>query len=364
MKNEPFFPYLRVQESDPFKRGKFIGESVSEKINGNIEIYKELFKEYADVDWDTVRNKALMYVEPIQDYAPEMIEELKGMAKGSDLDLADLIALNVRTEIMFGFSQSVSGECTSYAVSENKASNQHVIIGQNWDWKPEVQKNSIILEIEQPPYPSLIMIAEAGHLGKIGFNSAGIGLCANLLVSSLDKGEIGVPFHAILRKILNSRNINEAIRAVTLPHRASSGNYLIANDMGTIINLETGPGGNENIFYLGIEEGILGHANNFLVKTHFEDKTLEVLPDSPARANGIKRELAKFAEVSVENIQDALRNHDNFPNSICRHPESVSKIQTIASIIIDLTEKSMAIAPGPPCRNSFTKVYPNFLNQI
>ncbi|WP_019122556.1 C45 family autoproteolytic acyltransferase/hydolase [Brevibacillus massiliensis] len=364
MKKELPFLHLKVQESDPFQRGKFIGERVSDKINGNVEIYKKIFKEYANADWDTVQTKALRFVEPIQEYAPEMIEELKGMAKGSDLDLADLIALNVRTEIMFGFSQGVSAECTACALSKNNTTNQHVIIGQNWDWKTDVQKNTIITEIEQPPYPSIMMIAEAGHLGKIGFNSAGIGLCANLLVSSLDKGEVGVPFHAILRKILNSRTFNEAVRAVTLANRASSGNYLIANDKGTILNLETGPGGKENVYYLGSDEGIFGHANNFLVETDFEDKTLGILPDSPARAKNIKHELSKFAEVSVEHIQDTLRNHDNFPNSICRHSEPINQIQTLASIIMDLTEKSMTIAPGPPCENSFTKVYPDFYKKI
>ncbi|MDQ0219487.1 hypothetical protein ELQ35_17220 [Peribacillus cavernae] len=358
-KESPFF-HLKVQESDPFKRGTFIGERVSDKINGNVEIYKNIFKEYADADWDTVRNKALQFVEPIQDYAPEMVEELKGMAKGSELDLADLMALNVRTEIMFGLTQRVEAECTSYALSKDNVTNQHVIIGQNWDWKTPVQKNTIITEIQQEPYPSIIMVAEAGHLGKIGFNSAGIGLCANLLVSSLDKGEVGVPFHAILRKILNSQTFNEAIRAVTLPYRASSGNFVIANDKGTILDLETGPGGKENIYYLEPTEGILGHANNFIVDTHFEDKTLEILPDSPGRANRIRHELSKFSEVGIDQIQNALRNHDNYPNSICRHLESEGNIQTLASIIMDLTEKSMLVTAGPPCENLFTRVYPQF----
>lgn len=360
MKKELPFLHLKVQESEPFNRGKFIGERVSDKINGNVEIYKMIFKEYANADWDTVRNTALRFVEPIQDYAPEMVEELKGMAKGSDLDLADLIALNVRTEIMYGFSQSLSAECTSFALSKNNVTNQHVVIGQNWDWQADVQKNTIITEIEQESYPSIIMIAEAGHLGKIGFNSAGIGLCANLLVSSLDKGEVGVPFHAILRKILNSRTFNEAVRAVTLPHRAFSGNYVIANDKGTVMNLETGPGGKENVYFLGLDEGTLGHANNFLADIHFQDQTLVIVPDSPIRAENIKHELSKFGEVSIDNIQDALRNHDNYPNSICRHPESTGQIQTLASIIMDLTEKSMIVAAGPPCENAYTKVYPHF----
>ncbi|RFU67510.1 hypothetical protein D0469_14785 [Peribacillus saganii] len=360
MQKEASFLHIKVQESDPFRRGQYIGERVSDKINGNVEIYKKVFMEYANVDWDTVRKTALQYVEPIQNYAPELLEELKGMAKGSDLDLTDLIALNTRSEIMYAYTQRVIPECTSFALSKNNMKNQHVVIGQNWDWKTEVKGNTIIMEIEQSPYPSIIMIAEAGHLCKVGFNSAGIGLCTNMLFSSLDKAEIGVPFHVILRKILNSSTFNEAVRAVTLPHRAFSGNYVIANDKGNVINLETGPGGKENVHFLGLDEGILGHANNFINETHFQDKTLEFLPDSPARASNIKNELSKFPQLSIENIQDALRNHINFPNSICCHEEPVNKIQTIASVIMDLTEKSMTIAPGPVCQNSFTKVFPDF----
>ncbi|RFU64632.1 hypothetical protein D0469_17900 [Peribacillus saganii] len=364
MKEATPFLHLKVKGSDPFERGMFIGEKASDQINGNIKIYKRIFMDYANADWDTVRNKALFFQEPIQNYAPELIEELKGMAAGSGLDLTDLIALNVRTEVMFGLSKKIHAECTSFAVSKNKTINGHILIGQNWDWKTDIQKNTIIMEIEQESLPSILTISEAGHLGKIGFNSAGIGLCTNLLVSSLDKGEVGVPFHIILRKILNSRTLNEAVRAVTLPYRSSSANFLIADDKGTILNLEAGSGGPENVYYLGLDDGVLGHSNNFLVETQFEDKTLEILPDSPNRACNITSVLSKSANVSIENIQEALRNHDNFPNSICRHKESIGEIQTLASIIIDLTDKSLTISSGPPCKNSYSKVYPHFFNNV
>jgi isopenicillin-N N-acyltransferase-like protein len=67
--------------------------------------------------------------------------------------------------------------------------------------------------------------------------------------------------------------------------------------------------------------------------------------------------MAKAGEITVEDFKEVLRDHVNHPNSICRHPDErdteLEHVQTVASIIMNLTQKEVHIASGPPCCNEY-----------
>lgn len=48
-------------------------------------------------------------------------------------------------------------------------------LAQNWDWMEAQKKNPIVLTITQAEKPTIKMVTEAGLIGKIGLNSAGVG---------------------------------------------------------------------------------------------------------------------------------------------------------------------------------------------
>ena len=55
-------------------------------------------------------------------------------------------------------------------------------------------------------------LTEAGILGKIGLNDAGLGVCLNLLSTTADGGRDGTPIHVLLRQMLQScRSVDDAI---------------------------------------------------------------------------------------------------------------------------------------------------------
>jgi len=67
-------------------------------------------------------------------------------------------------------------------------------------------------------------------------------------------------------------------------------------------------------------------------------------------------------EVSVERMKTVLRDHGNRPESICRHCEdqpddapAAVVLETLASVIMDLTEGTLHITEGPPCRSEYTE---------
>jgi isopenicillin-N N-acyltransferase-like protein len=114
-----------------------------------------------------------------------------GIAEGASVVLADIIAINVRTEITFGL---FSDGCTALSWRTDRAS----FLAQNWDWMDAQRENLIQLTIEQSGKPVIKMITEAGLIGKIGLNSAGVGVCLNAIkAKGMDSTRI--PCHLGLR---------------------------------------------------------------------------------------------------------------------------------------------------------------------
>jgi isopenicillin-N N-acyltransferase-like protein len=130
-------------------------------------------------------------------------------------------------------------ECTSFGLLPSVTANAHTFIGQNWDWTPEAGESLIILVVKQEPLPTVVLLTEAGMIGRLGFNSAGIGLMTNTLIT--DQRQMGVPYNIVLRGILNGWTMGDSIGAVLRAERAIAANYLIAASGGEAIDLEAAP---------------------------------------------------------------------------------------------------------------------------
>ena len=70
-------------------------------------------------------------------------------------------------------------ECSSFALLPEGTGDGRVYCGQNWDWRAGTRDTVVMLRIEQPPSPTIVMQTEAGQVGRRGANSAGLGLNAN-----------------------------------------------------------------------------------------------------------------------------------------------------------------------------------------
>lgn len=337
----------------PFDCGQAIGRALRADIHANIADYGAIFLRLKGVDRDKVRRFALSLVPAIEAYAPTLVDEMRGIARGAEAEFADIVALNARTEIMYGLAAS---ECTSIGVLPEVTRNGHTIIGENWDWKAVVAGRTVVLTLEQPELPRVVVFTEAGFVGKIGLNEVGIGVCANLLASSHDRGQLGVPFHVILRAVLAGATMHKAIQAVTLAKRGSSGNYMIGARGGEVVDIEATP---ESFDVLYPQDGIITHSNHFLspllapVDTHRAESTLTFIRHERARRL-IARDRGQIDSASFIRV---LRDHFSVPHAICRHedPAQPPGERTVsgASIIMDLDDGEMLIAAGPPCEHEY-----------
>lgn len=169
----------------------------------------------------------------------DYFDGMRGIAVGASLPLDVVVALNVRYEIIYyqtaalamastGIIAATKDGCTAFAIAPEASASGHLLLGQNWDWIPLVQ--GAMLHTTEPDGLETLAFTEAGIFGgKIGLNTAGLGLAINGITSTRDNWlELNPPFHLRCYQILRSRDLETAVTVITSASRACSANYLIA----------------------------------------------------------------------------------------------------------------------------------------
>jgi isopenicillin-N N-acyltransferase-like protein len=355
------FPQIRV-EGGPRDRGRAYGEQASERVHVSLDAYAQVFEQYAGWDWPRVTAEALRFESAIQEYEPRYLEEMRGLAEGAAVGYEDVLALNVRTEIMFAAKARQAreamrqpSECSAFAVLPGASATGHTLVGQNWDWLLHSFETVVVLEAHQEEGPDFVTVVEAGLLAKTGMNSSGIGIATNALVTDCDDGTPAVPYHVVLRALLDSETISDALVAVQRAPRSSSANYLVAAEDGVAVDIEAAPGDFSRLFLLFPEDGVLLHTNHFRSPAFDgKDVSLWIMPDSPFRLDRLHT-LTREAgpALSSEAFQAVLADHANYPLGLCCHPDERldfnDQSATVASVIMDLDTRTLWLAEGHPC---------------
>jgi isopenicillin-N N-acyltransferase-like protein len=359
------FPHIRVQGT-AYERGRQYGQQARERVRRSVGGYRDVFAFYAGWDWLTVRREAARFEQPIAAFRPSYLEEMQGIADGAGMDVLDVLAINVRTEVMFAAraNQAASSrpvtECSSFAVVPAPGRPGPVLVGQNWDWLPHTAQSVVILEARQTSGPDFVTVVEAGLLAKAGMNSSGLGLATNALVTDSDTGQPGIPYHVALRAILDCATVSDALATLQSGLRSSAANYLIAHRDGSALDVEAAPGDFSQLFTLlpGAGDGVLAHTNHFLSPGFAgKDVSLWVMPDSPIRLARLRSGIAGLSQPgqppSAGLLQRLLADHANYPSAVCAHPDSrahpYDQGTTITSVLMDLQAGQMWLTCGNPC---------------
>ncbi|KAI0484048.1 acyl-coenzyme A:6-aminopenicillanic acid acyl-transferase-domain-containing protein [Xylariaceae sp. FL0804] len=347
----------------PHEIGVTHGVQAKTQIEGSIAFYGKLFRDSSSMEWPEVVQEATRYVAPLEELAPRYMAEIRGIAAGAGLPFLDVVALNVRTEIAFGLFTDTSRDappsdgCTSLGwlttASPSSSSSPRCFLAQNWDWMVEQAANLVVVHVSQPDRPAFAMVTEAGLIGKIGLNAAGVGCCLNA-VRCRGVDPTRLPIHFALRACLEAGSRREAVEAIRKAGGvAGSGHILVAD-------AATGPTGLECthrwVRELPMDEaGRVCHSNHLLLRRCAGDDDVDEPPwldDSPDRLARV-RELtaalaAEAAEPSVEAVLGVLSDTQGFPASINRRQEGGSNAETLFTIVMDLTDRSAQVTFGRP----------------
>jgi isopenicillin-N N-acyltransferase-like protein len=351
-------PHVDVSAADPRERGRQYGEAARERIAVSIDFYRREFESRTGLTWDEVCLRAPAWQPYVEAYAPELLEEVRGVADGSNTRFEEILALNARGELRKGDPLERPEGCTAFSLAQEATGDGHVYCGQNWDWRCGTKDSVVMLRIREPGAPTIVMQVEAGQIGRHGASSAGLGLNANGLDAPFGFGP-GVPQPFIRRRILKSWTVADALNALYASKPALCTNLIFTHRDGYQLDLETTPARHG---VLHAENGVLVHANAFLahVPVQIEETYRPSSVDSLYRAPRLEQALrrargADGTQGTRAAIAAGLADHFGHPNGVCTHPdpEDGARWETVASAIVDLTTGEYLVADGNPCIEPF-----------
>lgn len=113
-----------------------------------------MFQHTSQLSWQDVRDVAREFLPTLSRLTPHLLVEMEGISEGAGLDVADVVALNCRSEIALG---KFSDGCTALCWQKSSKSR---VLSQNWDWTAAVKKNLAMVSIEQVGKPTIYMVTE------------------------------------------------------------------------------------------------------------------------------------------------------------------------------------------------------------
>ncbi len=331
------FPLIEL-EGDHRTIGFNHGKILTERILQTIDFYKKIFKG----DEKTIFKAAKYYKSKISEFNNAYCEEIEAIAEGAEVNPLWIYALNSRTEIL----TMVLNECTAAYFRGSS------ILGQTWDWAEELEDLAVLMKIRYPNNHSILMMTEPGIIGKIGFNSYGVGVCLNFL--SLREKLDGVPVHIILRAILDSKSIHDALSIIRPFKRGKASNILIGDNQGNNVDIEFA--GDEAYFLESTEDFIL-HTNHYL-KNRQLNTDLEKLKSSFIRFDRVSAIIKDIRSnnPSTKEMKKILLDRNDNEHPICRHyvlDEEIGNVGTVCTIVMDLPNYQMHITKGSPLKTNF-----------
>ena len=349
-------PLIRLSGS-PLEQGRTHGHEARDRIAHNLDVYSRRFQGEGRLSRDAVLERAAKYWTAIQKHNAGYAEALRGLAEGSGLNLIELVALNVRYEILYHqFTKNALADgCTAFAVLPEATRDGHLIMGQNWDWIPEVE--GVVLHSVDGDHRSLCF-TEAGIVGgKIGLNSSRVGLAISGLTSTHDDwARLGKPFHVRCYEVLQARGLGSAISAATDGGRSCSANFVVGQSGAGAVSIETAPGEDCR---LDPADGVVAHTNHFIVPEALgiAEPPNPGRPGSVNRLTQMNRLLRAGRPHTTASLRRHLEDHTGYPDSVCRHPGpdagADACYETVTSVVMDVDDGVMWVTDGPPCRSLY-----------
>ncbi|HEX4551146.1 C45 family peptidase [Pseudomonas sp.] len=346
---------------NPQIRGQQIGVTWAAQIRQTVALYLDFFSQVG-VPETQVRAIGEASLHTLQGWCPSLAEEIVATAEGAGVPLWQLASLNARTEILAVMPASTEGECSTAVFAPHGVLAPRTI--QTWDWHDSLVPNGLILQLTTVKGMTVKLFTEFGMLGKIGVNSAGLGLHFNILHHASDNGSAGVPVHAIARRILEEAgSVDEAI-ALARSARVSASTVLTVfsreDSNPRAVSIEMSPA-----FTAVVRpdaDGWITHTNHFLDP---ELSLGERTPDASttyARIAHVNAARQNMTSGNLSRQADAMCGEAGEDAPICFHPDlsmpATERWETLLTIGIDTENSVLEYAAGNPkqlARNGYLR---------
>ena len=325
------------------ERGEQYGRTLKKPIDRAIEFYVSFFAKQLGFDRAEVRRRAARFIDPTSCLSGELMAEYEGIAAGSGQTLEDIFAISARYEITF--EEFALGECSNVYVGPERSTTGHTLLGQSWDWRPEVMDFRAIVAARCDDLPDHIMITECGQPGKYGLNEHGIGVVEAGL-DCAEKTSVGNQLCVALGRVaLEKETLSAAYEMLERFAPRVTVNVLVADSSGDGANFEYA---SHNVARRDLaHDEVYWHTNH--CREADEPSAFE---NSLVRGERWAELTASPGTITPETVQAWLADRQPSTHSICQlvdltQRDTPTRIQTLASVVLDLGSRTMWASDGP-----------------
>ncbi len=355
----------------PYEMGQQLGKQAADLIRHPVLTYFDLFSQQI-----TPQEKGAFikkYEDIIERHAPDFVSEIRGIAKGANLDYDTALFLQVAWDFLVGYLpvevrtkvgadmniDSISTSCTAFVAAGKATADRKAIAAQNSDASSMLYDGCIAVAAEpRDGYKFLGLSDAAGSACVIGFNEKGLGLMGSG-IRQYKEANFGFPVMLAYRIILEKcSNVDDTIDTMKEFPRWGhmGGNLDVVDARGYVARIAC----SSQLLTA------MSSQNNFVASTnHYHDLEMRHFGPLPEDyASSYERydrivELLTYnhGKISVEIAMAVLSDHKfgivepETTKSICRHSKATG---TYACTIARPTERKLWISKGFPCEREFS----------
>jgi hypothetical protein len=306
------------------------------------------------------------FLAPARKWAPDLVDEVAGIAEGSGVDFKTTFARQLADEdFWFRLEQKFGGQPRSEQCSSLGAVNDDgsVLVAQNMDLPAYWDGFQTLLWIREACGLDAWVFTAAGQIALCGMNSRGVGVCCNTILQC-DHSHSGLPEAFVVRSALRQPDLGAAIGFISQARHASPQNYLLGG-RERVVDLEVSAN-QISRFIPATGSDRVYHTNHPLVnddRGQWETMLSRMMADQGAifRAGGTTFSRCATLEsrfrdaagpVTVDGIKAVLSSHEG---DVCRHggAEGIASV-TFGCAIMELAPTPrLHLAPGPACETGF-----------
>ncbi len=292
-------------------------------------------------------------------YAPDLMEELAGMADATGLSAAELVINNGFTDfidVVYNLGDItvpatpslVSDNCTAFMVPASRSATGKAFFGQTWDMHASATPYVILIHGKPDAGPEFLTFTITGCVGMIGMNSAGITVGINNLMAT--DGQIGVTWTFVVRKILQQDNIEEALACVTTAKLAGAHNYMLMDRQGNGYEVEAM---STSHHVHPLDQETIVHTNHCLIQQNLDVARERPPASQNSSENRLERarQLLAKDDISLDDLIALTRDEV----AICTRPQPPMHVESCGAAIMCPASGDFWSVWGIPADNEYQR---------
>jgi hypothetical protein len=330
--------------------GRTIGHQFSAAIHHFFDNYDFLQKQLLPFFHTSTGNRLYhSYLKIHQNRFPGYVAELEGMAEGAARPFQEIFLANLRGEFagLIALGQQAGNSsapadsgCTDCLALTPEAA----LIGHNEDGPPAGLGNMFVARIAVDECPTFHALCYPGFLpgNAFGFNDSGILHTINHVAPRPIK--VGLSRHFLARSLFDATTLDQALRSITVPERASGFNYNIGSlSERRVVSVEVAP----ESHHVQETQGYYSHTNHYF---ELKNQKQSITRSSRKRLERTRILCRTATPADAGHVLALLSDQTDRDYPIYRDATPPDEDATLCSALYDLDKRELRIYWDHPVR--------------